>query len=142
MSILGSVSGMEDTQKVSLTSALEEIRERFSAAPPADLDPEVLSLCRAMNAFPGIVTIESCCGHGNEPFRIWFMATSLEALPSLLYWFDACHTGQYGWSVRVHTDCSADHATFTAEGPCGAYEAAESIAKDMREAVTRSLAAP
>ena len=102
--------------------------------PPADLDPEVLSLCRAMNAFAGIFTTQSCCGHGREPFRIWFMATSLEALPALLYWFDACHTGQYGWIVRVYTDCSADHATFMAEGPRGGYEAAGVIAKYMLEA--------
>jgi len=34
--------------------------------------------------------------------------------------------------VSVHTDCSADHATFTLEGPCGGYEAAEAIAEYMR----------
>lgn len=117
-----------------LAPGLEEIKARFAAAPPPDLDPEVLSLCRAMNGFPGIVTVESCCGHGREPFRIWFMAASLEALPPLLFWFDGCHTGEYGWSVMVSTDCSAVPVTFRAEGPCGAYEAAESIAKDMRAA--------
>jgi hypothetical protein len=102
--------------------------------PPDDMDPEVIRLCRAMNLFPGIFTISSCCGHGREPFRIWFMAESVEALPALLYWTDACHTGQYGWIVTAATDCSADHVTFTLEGPCGGYEAAEVIAKYMREA--------
>jgi hypothetical protein len=103
--------------------------------PPVGIDPEVVSLCRAMNLFPGIFTIESCCGHGRDPFGIYFMATSLDALPSLLYWFSACHTGQEGWRVRVYTDCSADHATFVAEGPVGGYKSAEVIAKYMREAI-------
>lgn len=102
--------------------------------PPDDLDPEVLSLCRAMNAFRGITTTESCCGHGREPFRIWFTTRSIRDLPALLYWFSACHTGEYGWQVHVRTDCAARHATFLAEGPCGGYKAAETIARDMREA--------
>jgi hypothetical protein len=38
----------------------------------AKFDPEVVPLCQAMNALPGIKTTESCCGHGKEPFRIWF----------------------------------------------------------------------
>ena len=122
-----------------MIAALEELRERFNVAPPADLDPEVLGLCRAMNAFPGICTVSSCCGHGRDPFDIWFKARSLDDLPALLYWFDGCHSGQYGWSVTVRTDCGASPVTFTAEGPCGAYEAAESIAKDMREAITTAL---
>lgn len=102
--------------------------------PPPDLDPEVLSLCRAMNAFRGITTTESCCGHGNGPFRIWFTARSVRDLPALLYWFDGCHTGEYGWQVHVRTDCAAQRATFLAEGPCGGYEAAGTIARAMQEA--------
>ncbi len=35
-------------------------------------DPEVVELCRAMNALPGITTSESCCGHGKEGFIIFF----------------------------------------------------------------------
>ena len=27
------------------------------------MDPEVVSLCDAMNALPGIMTTDSCCGH-------------------------------------------------------------------------------
>jgi hypothetical protein len=86
-----------------------------------------------MNAFPGIFTTSSCCGHGRELFHVFFMAESLEALPELLYWFDACHTGEYGWRVRAYTDCSADRVSFVAEGPCGGYESAGKIAKCMRE---------
>jgi hypothetical protein len=118
-------------------AALTRIRERFSAEPPRDLDPEVLGLCQAMNAFPGIFTIGSCCGHGREPFRIWFKAESLEALPDLLFLFDDCHTGLPGRRVLAVTDCGAGPVAFVAEGPTGsaAYEAAEGIAKAMREEI-------
>ena len=36
------------------------------------MDPEVVDLCNAMNALPGIETFESCCGHNDDQFRIWF----------------------------------------------------------------------
>ena len=118
--------------------AVPDPSERSAAMPwkrPPDLDPEVAALCEAMNLFPGIVTAESCCGHGERPFRIWFTAYSLEALPRLLYWFDACHTSQHGWSVIAQTDCAASLLVFMAEGPRGAYQAAETIAKSMRDAI-------
>ena len=118
-----------------LIARLKETKRSFTAATPADLDPEVLSLCRAMNAFPGIFTVESCCGHDREPFRIWFKAESLEVLPDLLWFFDRCHNGLPGWQVVALTDCSAGPVTFMAEGPRGAYEAAENIAKIMREEI-------
>jgi len=37
-----------------------------------EMDPEVLDLCNALNALPGISTTESCCGHGKEKFSIFF----------------------------------------------------------------------
>jgi len=40
--------------------------------PYDNFDPEVVPLCKALNTLPGIETIESCCGHGEYPFRIWF----------------------------------------------------------------------
>ena len=36
------------------------------------MDKECLELCDAMNALPGIRTIESCCGHSGSPFSIFF----------------------------------------------------------------------
>ena len=47
---------------------------------PADIDPEVVALCDAMNSLPGIATFESCCGHGKYPFSIWFTADDTEGL--------------------------------------------------------------
>jgi hypothetical protein len=46
---------------------------------PADLDPECRELCEALNLLPGITTTSSCCGHGREPYRVFFAADSLDA---------------------------------------------------------------
>ena len=53
-----------------------------------NIDTECLPLCNVLNKFKGIDTFESCCGHDEHPFRIWFTAANLEALPPLLYFFD------------------------------------------------------
>jgi hypothetical protein len=55
---------------------------------PSDLDPECVELVEAMNNFDGIRTTCSCCGHGKTPFRIFFLADSLDALRPLLYAVD------------------------------------------------------
>jgi hypothetical protein len=108
----------------------------MTAAPwvaPDDLDPECLHLCAAMNALPGVFTVESCCGHGRRPYWIFFRVRRLTALPRVLYWFDGCHSGVYGWRVDVHTDCAMSPVTFCAEGPAGpaAYLEAKVIAAAM-----------
>lgn len=36
------------------------------------MDPEAVALCDAMNCLPGVWTASSCCGHGREPFRVFF----------------------------------------------------------------------
>lgn len=83
------------------------------------LDPECVDLCVAINKLPKIQTFESCCGHGNTPYRIYFAAKSLKSLPALLYWFDGCHCGFYGWKVYAHTDCGMSPVSFIIEGPVG-----------------------
>lgn len=100
------------------------------------MDTECLALCDAMNKMPGIQTVESCCGHGEEEFRIWFMAENLESLPALLYWFDGCHSGIYGWSVQVKTDCAMSPAFFSARSRSKgemAYKEANVIADCIEE---------
>ena len=93
------------------------------------IDKECVNLCRAMNKLPGISTIESCCGHGKHQYHIWFEATNLDVLPELLYWFDSCHCGYYGWNIQAKTDCAMSPVVFFVEGPTGAYEEAEKIAE-------------
>ena len=99
------------------------------------LDPECVELVEAMNLIPGIHTVESCCGHGKAPFRIWFEADELKNLPDLLYWFDGCHCGFYGWKTYVKTDCAFSPVMFKVEGPAGqqGYDEAKAIAKLLSE---------
>lgn len=47
---------------------------------PKNMDIHCVGLCDAMNALPGITTFESCCGHGESTFRIWFTATDPQGL--------------------------------------------------------------
>lgn len=102
---------------------------------PPDLDPECLELCAALNGLNGIRTVESCCGHGKNPYRIWFLAVSLEALPAVAYAAAGCHCGHYGWRVIAKTDCGMSPIMFTLEGPMGPESHAESldIAREIRE---------
>ena len=58
--------------------------------------------------------MESCCGHGEHPFRIWFKVKSLENLPILLYYCDSCHVG-FNWDCTVQTDCGMSPVTFMLE---------------------------
>jgi len=36
------------------------------------MDNEVIKLCEVINSMPGLETIESCCGHGKNVFKIFF----------------------------------------------------------------------
>lgn len=95
---------------------------------PSDIDPECKALCKAMNILPGISTFESCCGHGKEPFRVFFKGESLETLPRIAYWFDSCHSGAPGWQIIARTDCGMSPISFMAKGPVGDFEGANRIA--------------
>lgn len=112
--------------------------ESFEVGPASDIediDPEVVELVDAINSFPGIRTLDSCCGHNHLPMCIYFDAEELAALPPLLYWFDACHSGEY-WPVRAFTDCSAGPLRFVAssEPRMGkwAYDSARKVARAMQ----------
>lgn len=95
------------------------------------MDKECIPLCDAINELPGISTIESCCGHNEKPFNIWFITDALKYLPALLYWFDSCHTFP-GWSVCVTTDCGMSSVKFRIEGGIGKYGESEIIAENLR----------
>lgn len=93
------------------------------------MDKECIALCDAMNLIPGITTIESCCGHGKEPYRIFFVVEDFEDLPDLLYWIDYCHSGVKNWDCKIITDCGRSPISFIIEGPIGDYDASYVIAK-------------
>jgi len=113
---------------------------------PPGVDPECVALCEAINLYePDIFTVESCCGHGKTPYHIYFKVEDLETLPHILYWFDGCHSGFYGWKVEVYKDCAKQYPTFMLEGPIhgdnrepinkpiDAYRQAEYIALCIRQ---------
>jgi hypothetical protein len=104
---------------------------------PKGIDPECVDLCRALNALPGIATNESCCGHGESPFRIWFEPANKRALADLCYWTDGCHCGVYGWKVIVYTDCSAWPLRYFLEGPIGAFDEANKMAASIQAGLRR-----
>jgi hypothetical protein len=52
---------------------------RFDPNYEEKIDPEILSLCDAINAIPGFETTCSCCGHGLEWPRVWFLASDKNA---------------------------------------------------------------
>lgn len=80
-----------------------------------DMDAECIPLCRAMNAIEGIRTVESCCGHGVGPHRIFFKAASIGNLTSIL---KATHSS--GWKVDVSwCNSLVPFAIFCLEGPVG-----------------------
>ena len=99
------------------------------------MDKECFFLCKAINKIPGIGTVDSCYGHGDHTFRIFFHASSLEHLPILLYYLDPCHVG-FRWWCKVTTDCSMAPATFRIESVAmgeEAYKQAQTIADKIEE---------
>lgn len=94
------------------------------------IDAPCHALVQALNLVKGIETSESCCGHGEDEFHIWFDADNLECLPNVLYWFDGCHCGFYDWRVEAKTDCGKSPVFFMVSGPQGSagYLQADTIA--------------
>ena len=75
------------------------------------MDPECVALCNALNALPGIQTFESCCGHGEHPFWIFFFSAKKQDLEPVLKALD------HRWQVLVsHVDCPY-RVVFLLEGP-------------------------
>ena len=95
---------------------------------PLDIDPECAALCQALDRLPGVRTIESCCGHGEEPFRIFLVVRSLKPLAAIAWALDRCHSAEDGWRLIARTDCAMEPVSFLIEGPPGASAAAAKIA--------------
>lgn len=111
---------------------------------PSDIDKEVINLCNAINEIDGLQTTESCCGHGKEPFMIFFDVTRVKALPTLLYYLrhygDNCHAPNT-WFCEAYTDCGGDRAMFvimSVDIGEEAYKQADEIAKCIREDLAES----
>lgn len=76
------------------------------------IDAECKILCDVLNRLPNTETVESCCGHRKDDYRIWFRCSDVEVLAFLArilsnnYWgFERLKdkNGNFyeGWSIRV-----------------------------------------
>lgn len=99
------------------------------------MDDECINLCAALNKLPGIETYESCSGHGEAPFRIWFNVNDFDNRSLLLLSrLMSCNYYLFnlqGWSIKLdHKDINPQ-MSFLLEGPaipsCNADELAKKI---------------
>jgi hypothetical protein len=90
---------------------------RFDPAYPEPLDPEIVSLCDAMNA-AGLRTTTSCCGHGTRWPYVTFEHDSDDAVEAIARYVMAGEVGDYRpyftmwqretlpdgrrWSLHIH----------------------------------------
>jgi len=88
------------------------------------MDPECIALCDALNNLPGIETCASCCGHGHDPFRVWFFAAAIPDLVPISRVLD------HQWRVLLtHVDLPYRIA-FKLEGP-PVLSAGDELAEDV-----------
>lgn len=78
--------GMTDEEKDKLRRQQECKRDNCFTT--CGVDQEIKELCHALNCIPGIKTFESCCGHGNDPIRIWFRTENIESLKEIAQFTD------------------------------------------------------
>ena len=105
------------------------------------LDPEVVSLCAAINRVQGLQTYASCCGHGKHSLDVWVRVAELQALYPLLRAIDCRYGGPL--SVDGTWTCEAMSTDLTAKGRSvvfflhsqstgnQAYEEAEQVAQNL-----------
>ena len=67
------------------------------------MDAECVDLCDAINSMTGLETVESCCGHNHQPYRIFFKCYELSALRFLQSCIDNRYW-EYGseWMITSH----------------------------------------
>jgi len=91
---------------------------------PEGMDAECVDLCSTINKIEGVRTQESCCGHGENPFRIWVDTNELDRHFALLLWaLDKCHTGVPSWRCTAYTDCLGDDVSLLIESQSKGEEA-------------------
>lgn len=107
--------------------------------PPADMDPECVELCTAINRLQGVGTYDSCCGHGKAPYMVWVSFDGMDDILPLLYYLDECHSGVKGWICTVYTDCVMSRVVFNVVGPMGekGYKDSAVIAQMLNDYVGR-----
>jgi len=105
------------------------------------MDKQCISLCDAINAIPGLKTVDSCCGHNKEPFLIWFHLSDRKKLRFLIVIgrvFDRRYGGLEGWSCYLdNCDIAKACPSFRIDSGsikgAKAYKDANRIAKNIYE---------
>lgn len=71
---------------------------------PKNMDVECIDLCNALNRLPGLETFESCCGHGNHPYHVFFKCTNIETISRLARAVDRNYSDGHWEIVADSTD--------------------------------------
>ena len=95
----------------------------------SDMDRECVALCKAINEIPGLATLESCCGHGEDEYEIIFTVTNLGTLALLL---GCAHNSTDEWIVSVYATHYGAWPKFVLNGPIGGFKAAAKLAREIR----------
>ena len=77
------------------------------------MDKECILLCDVINSIPGLKTIESCCGHNENSFNIWFYIRDEQKVHNLNLIgrvFDQRYGGISGWSCTLVNGDIPNHA--------------------------------
>ena len=112
---------------------------------PRDIDRECRWLCRALNALPGITTTLSCCGHGRDPYYIWFKVTNFKARGLLVLSRFLCrryHEFGDDWRIVIYHGDVKPQLQFLLEGPPGDYRRARRLARLIARHITNRPALP
>lgn len=100
---------------------------------PADIDRQCYDLCKAINLFDDVRTVESCCGHGKQQYCIWFTAKSLKKIKPLIR---VCNCHYSGWHISIKYNWTFDNLYWELRflGGMGqiAYDAAIKLADNIK----------
>lgn len=109
------------------------------------IDAECLTLCKALNALPGVATRYSCSGHGRSEFAIMLLAETPDRLRPLLRVLRRCNGACGYWRVELLLNLTHDRTSISLGRPRYRYqlvgstgEAAYRDAEKLAAALTRS----
>ena len=78
---------------------------------PDDMDRECVDLCGLLNRLPGVKTFESCCGHCEYRYNIWFFCDNVDVL-SRLGRVTECNYSDGNWEVVVDSTDTHPYGVF------------------------------
>lgn len=68
------------------------------------MDRECVALCDAINELPDTATFESCCGHFERPYQIWFKTKNPYSVAVIARAIDRRYSGiQMDWMLNAET---------------------------------------